>query len=93
MFNPFRNSEAYREIFQSMSEGITLIDELRFIVAANPVSDQILHYEKGTFSVNRWEVCPNLIGCHHINFRETFNQRPVPRRGQESTFSFALPLT
>lgn len=39
-------NEAYREIFQSMSEGIIMVDELGKIAIANPVAEQLFGYEK-----------------------------------------------
>src|SRR5688572_4342571 len=77
----FLNSEAFREIFQSMSEGIIIVDERGFIVAANPVSEQIFGYDKDALNGTMLEMLlPLRYRGRHINFREGFNQHPEPRR-------------
>lgn len=37
-------NDAFREIFQSMSEGILMVDEHGIIVVANPIAEQIFGY-------------------------------------------------
>ena len=49
MISSFLNNDACREIFQSMSEGIIIVDEQGFIVAANPVAEKLFGYENGAF--------------------------------------------
>jgi PAS domain S-box-containing protein len=74
-------NEAYREIFQSMSEGIIMVDEFGKIAIANPVAEQLFGYEKdelnGTIMEN---LLPERYRKGHVNFRRAFNSDPHPRR-------------
>ena len=57
---PLVDSDTFREIFQSMSEGIIIVDERGQIVIANPVAEQIFGYEKdGLSGVHISKFC-----CH-----------------------------
>lgn len=77
----FVDSDAFREIFVSMSEGIIIVDEVGRIVIANPVSEQIFGYEAdGLTGVNLEELLPARYRSRHVNFREGFNRNPEPRR-------------
>ena len=81
MSRSFLNSDAFREIFHSMSEGIIIVDELGTIAAANPVSELIFGYDKGVLVGTQLEsLLPVRYRGRHINFREGFNQNPEPRR-------------
>jgi len=81
MSKSFLNSDAFREIFQSMSEGTIIVDELGIIVAANPVSELIFGYDKGALVGAQLEsLLPVRYRGRHVNFREGFNQHPEPRR-------------
>jgi PAS domain S-box-containing protein len=74
-------SEAYREIFQSMSEGIIMVDEGGKIAIANPVAEQLFGYEKNELRGMMLEqLLPERYRKGHINFRRAFNSDPHPRR-------------
>lgn len=74
-------NEAYREIFQSMSEGIIMVDESGTIAIANPVAEQLFGYEKdGLNGMIMENLLPERYRKGHINFRRAFNSDPHPRR-------------
>jgi PAS domain S-box-containing protein len=74
-------NEAYREIFQSMSEGIIMVDESGKIAIANPVAEQLFGYEKdGLNGVIMEVLLPERYRKGHVNFRRAFNSDPHPRR-------------
>ncbi|WP_276370060.1 PAS domain-containing sensor histidine kinase [Chryseolinea sp. H1M3-3] len=78
---PILDSDAFREIFQSMSEGIIIVDDAGKIVAANPVSEQIFGYGKDELNGAHLEsLLPHRYRGRHTTFRESFNQHPEPRR-------------
>jgi PAS domain S-box-containing protein len=74
-------NEAYREIFQSMSEGIIMVDQDGKIAIANPVAEQLFGYEKNGLNGMMMEnLLPERYRKGHINFRKGFNSNPHPRR-------------
>jgi PAS domain S-box-containing protein len=74
-------NEAYREIFQSMSEGIIMVDESGTIAIANPVAEQLFGYEKdGLNGMTMENLLPERYRKGHVNFRRAFNSDPHPRR-------------
>jgi PAS domain S-box-containing protein len=74
-------SEAYREIFQSMSEGIVMVDETGKIAIANPVAEDLFGYEKdGMNGMLMENLLPERYRRGHVNFRRAFNADPHPRR-------------
>jgi PAS domain S-box-containing protein len=74
-------NEAYREIFQSMSEGIIMVDESGRIAIANPVAEQLFGYGKdGLNGMTMENLLPERYRKGHINFRRAFNSDPHPRR-------------
>ncbi|MBT1703754.1 PAS domain-containing sensor histidine kinase [Chryseosolibacter indicus] len=74
-------NDAFREIFQSMSEGIVMVDEMGKIVIANPIAEQIFEYERNELSgLSLEELLPERYRGRHINFRKGFNAHPEPRR-------------
>ncbi|MEO5978587.1 MAG: PAS domain-containing sensor histidine kinase [Chryseolinea sp.] len=74
-------SEAYREIFHSMAEGIIMVDVDGKIVVANPVAEQLFAYPKDALIGLTMEVLlPVRFSMGHANFRHAFNARPQPRR-------------
>jgi PAS domain S-box-containing protein len=74
-------SEAYREIFQSMSEGIIMVDENGKIAIANPVAEQLFGYETdGLNGMVMENLLPERYRRGHVNFRRAFNSDPHPRR-------------
>lgn len=78
---PILDSDAFREIFQSMSEGIIIVDESGKIIAANPVSEQIFGYGKDELNgANLEMLLPHQYRGRHVTFRQSFNNHPEPRR-------------
>src|SRR5215213_729884 len=74
-------NEAYREIFQSMSEGIIMVDESGKIAIANPVAEQLFGYERdGLNGMLMESLLPERYRKGHVNFRKAFNSDPHPRR-------------
>jgi PAS domain S-box-containing protein len=74
-------NEAYREIFQSMSEGIIMVDESGKIAIANPVAEQLFGYDKdGLNGMVMENLLPERYRKGHVNFRRAFNSDPHPRR-------------
>jgi PAS domain S-box-containing protein len=74
-------NEAYREIFQSMSEGIIMVDETGTIAIANPVAEQLFGYEKNELNgITMENLLPDRYRKGHVNFRKAFNSDPHPRR-------------
>lgn len=74
-------NEAYREIFQSMSEGIIMVDESGRIAIANPVAEQLFGYEKNELTgVLLEDLLPERYRKGHVNFRRAFNSNPHPRK-------------
>jgi PAS domain S-box-containing protein len=74
-------NEAYREIFQSMSEGIIMVDDSGKIVIANPVAEQLFGFSKDELSgVILEHLLPERYRKGHVNFRRAFNSDPHPRR-------------
>lgn len=74
-------NDAFREIFQSMSEGILMVDERGRIAIANPVAEQIFGYPQGGLrGVILENLLPERYRGNHINFRMAFNANPQPRR-------------
>ena len=75
------SNEAYREIFQSMSEGIIMVDPRGKIVAANPVAEQLFGYESNELTgVTLEALLPAKYRKGHVNFRNAFNSTPFPRK-------------
>jgi PAS domain S-box-containing protein len=74
-------NEAYREIFQSMSEGIIMVDELGNIVIANPMAEQLFGYNQNELNGKVLEdLLPQRFRKGHVSFRRVFNENPNPRR-------------
>lgn len=74
-------NDAFREIFQSMSEGIIMVDESGKIAIANPVAEQVFGYEKDELNGMLLEnLLPERYRGRHLSFRKGFNAHPEPRR-------------
>src|SRR5262245_52312682 len=74
-------NEAYREIFQSMSEGIIMVNDQGTIAVANPMAEQLFGYESG--GLNGLTLENLLLERYrkgHMNFRNAFNTDPHARR-------------
>jgi PAS domain S-box-containing protein len=75
------SNEAFTEIFQSMSEGLIMVDERGTIVISNPVADQIFGYERnGLVGLAMESLLPERFRGGHLNFRKAFFASPSPRR-------------
>ena len=73
--------DAFREIFQSMSEGIIMVDEAGQIEIANPMAEQLFAYDKDELNGVMLEMLlPERYRGRHLSFREGFNAHPEPRR-------------
>jgi PAS domain S-box-containing protein len=74
-------NEAYREIFQGMSEGIIMVDESGKIAIANPMAEQLFGYLHDELIGKPLEqLLPERYRKGHVNFRMAFNNNPNPRR-------------
>ena len=74
-------NDAFREIFQSMSEGIVMVDEKGIIVAANPVAESTFGYGRDELTGLLLEqLLPERYRARHVDFRKGFNAHPEPRR-------------
>lgn len=74
-------TEAYREIFQSMSEGIIMVDETGKIAIANPVAEQLFGYDQNGLNGKLMEeLLPERFRKGHVGFRGAFNADPRPRK-------------
>lgn len=85
MINPFElssvSNDAFREIFQSMTEGIIVVDKEGKVLVANPIAEQMFGYEKNAMSGMQLEnLLPERYRSKHFSFRDQFNNRPAPRR-------------
>jgi PAS domain S-box-containing protein len=75
------SDDAFREIFQSMSEGLIMVDEDGKILVANPVAEQIFGYAKGELTGRTMEdLLPLKYRSGHIQYRSQFNANPAPRK-------------
>ncbi len=75
------SNDAFREIFQSMSEGIIMVDETGKIVVANPIAEQIFGYTINELNGSLMEkLLPERFRGHHANLRKVYNVHPEPRR-------------
>ena len=67
------SSDAFTEIFQSMSEGLIMVDEDGKIVISNPVAEQIFGYEPNELvGLSMEKLLPEQYRSGHINFRKGF---------------------
>jgi PAS domain S-box-containing protein len=75
------SNDAFREIFQSMSEGILIVDEYGVIVVANPVAERLFGYEKNELTKMQLEnLLPERYRGRHVGLRHSFISNPEPRR-------------
>lgn len=85
MSNPFElsvvSNDAFREIFQSMTEGIIVVDENGSILVANPIAEQMFGYGNHELTGLKIEsLLPERYRGKHLSFRQQFNGHPSPRR-------------
>ncbi len=75
------SNDAFREIFQGMSEGIVMVDDKGKIVVANKIAEQIFGYTENELTGTVMEnLLPERYRGHHVNHRKGFNAHPEPRR-------------
>jgi PAS domain S-box-containing protein len=75
------SNEAFREIFQSMTEGIVAINKEGEILVVNHIVEQMFGYEKDELNGQNLEVLlPERYRGKHIEHRMGFNNNPSPRR-------------
>jgi len=75
------SNDSFREIFQSMSEGLLMVDDEGKIAIANLVAEQIFGYEADELTgLSLENLLPARYRGGHINFRKAFNRDPQPRR-------------
>lgn len=73
--------DALAEIFQSMSEGLIIIDEGGRVVISNHVAEHIFGYENNELiGIMIEQLLPVQHRHGHINLRKGFNVSPSPRR-------------
>lgn len=85
LINPFElsvaSNDAFREIFQSMTEGIIVVDKGGSILVANPIAEQMFGYDNNELTGLKLEtLLPERYRGRHLAFRDQFNDKPVPRR-------------
>ncbi len=74
-------NDAFREIFQSMSEGIIMVNVAGKIVVANPVAEQLFGFStKEMTGMSLENLLPERYRTGPISFRRAFNSNPFPRR-------------
>ena len=75
------SQDAFREIFQSMSEGIIAINKGGEIIVANLVAEEMFGYDKNELIGKQLELLlPERHRGAHVHLRSEFNQNPVPRK-------------
>ena len=79
--NTFISNDAFREIFQSMSEGIVMVNEKGLILSSNPVAEEMFGYATNKLNGLLLEtLLPERYRGRHENLRHGFNSNPEPRR-------------
>ncbi len=77
----FISDDAFREIFQSMSEGIVMVNESGIIISSNPVAEQIFGYTNREMNGKLLEdLLPERLRNRHQHLRKEYNTTPEPRR-------------
>jgi PAS domain S-box-containing protein len=78
---PFASNDAFREIFQSMSEGIIMVNESGKIILSNPVAESLFGYNKNELNGLTMEnLLPKRYHGNHSKLRAGYNSHPEPRR-------------
>lgn len=77
----FLKSDTFREIFQSASEGIVMVNPRGSIIMANPTSEKMFDYAEGELVGKSIEILlPERKRSAHVGLRGQFNLDPKPRR-------------
>ncbi|HRI79122.1 MAG TPA: PAS domain-containing sensor histidine kinase [Cyclobacteriaceae bacterium] len=75
------SNEAFREIFQSMTEGIIVVDKDGKILVVNPVAEKMFGYDLNELAGKSLEsLLPARYRGQHHHLRGEFVSNPVPRR-------------
>lgn len=75
------SNDAFQEVFQSMSEGIIMVDETGKISVANIVAEKLFGYKRDELKgVMLENLLPERYRGRHLKFRKDFNAQPEPRR-------------
>lgn len=73
--------DALKDIFQSMMEGLVVIDQEGLILTINPTGERMFAYEPNELIGKPLEtLLPERYRGHHNHLRTQFNNNPVPRR-------------
>ena len=77
----FLTSDTFREIFQTSSEGIIIVDRKGTILLANPVAEKMFGYQPETLTGATLEaLLPSRYRGSHVQHRDNFAKNPGPRR-------------
>ena len=75
------SQNAFREIFQSMTEGIVVVDKNGAILVVNPIGEEMFGYKSNELIGKPLEILlPERFRGKHLQFRNTFIDNPVPRQ-------------
>jgi len=78
---PVITNDTFREIFQSLSEGIIMVNSEGIIAVANPIAELEFGYSKNELTGMSLELLlPERYRGSHVNLRKGFNAHPEPRR-------------
>ncbi len=78
---PAMSEEAFKEIFQSMTEGLVVVNKEGLILIVNPIGERMFGYEPNELVGQSIEILlPERYRGHHLQFRKSFNENPSPRR-------------
>ncbi|MDH4093014.1 MAG: PAS domain S-box protein, partial [Cyclobacteriaceae bacterium] len=73
--------EAFWEIFQSMSEGIIMVDESGEIISVNPAAEMMFGYKIDEFrSLTLENLLPQRYRGGHLLKRNNYMVHPEPRK-------------
>jgi len=77
----FTDSETFREIFLSASEGILMVNGEGVIQLANPVSETMFGYGSGELVNKSVDILlPKQLRQNHVHQRQHFSDHPSPRK-------------
>lgn len=75
------SNDAFREIFQSMTEGIVVVNRDGSILVVNKVVEEMFGYDTGDLNGKNLEILlPERYRSGHLKHRLGFNEAPSPRR-------------
>ena len=75
------SNEAFREIFQGMTEGIIVINKEGNILLANPVAESMFGYDGNELAGKPMDLLlPPRYRGKHVQYRNDFSSNPIPRR-------------